>query len=166
MIGHHSLKRIACTILAVTLWVAALPAYAQSNDKVISVDNADPDMNAAIEQARKGLDKFIVLSKTPPKGTNGYKLKVMVHDGAKVEHFWVTPFHTTKDGFEGTLANEPEVVTNVTAGQNLKFTRNDISDWGYTKNGRQIGSYTVCVLFKKMTKEEADFYRNNYGFDC
>ncbi|WP_244478742.1 DUF2314 domain-containing protein [Mesorhizobium sp. Root1471] len=51
-------------------------------------------------------------------------------------------------------------------GQNITFSRDDISDWGYTRNGRQVGSYTVCVLFKKMLKEEADNYRTNYGYDC
>ena len=52
------------------------------------------------------------------------------------------------------------------AGQELEFTRDEISDWGYTKNGRQVGSFTVCVLFKTISKEEADYYRENYGFDC
>jgi uncharacterized protein YegJ (DUF2314 family) len=166
MIGRHFLQRFACVALAFALSAPVLPARAQSDDKVVSVAGDDPDMVAAIKQAREGLDAFLALSKAPPKGTEGYKLKVMVRDGSKVEHFWVTPFHTTKNGFEGILANNPETVTNVTAGQNLKFTRKDISDWGYTRNDRQVGSYTVCVLFKKMTKEEADFYRNNYGFDC
>jgi uncharacterized protein YegJ (DUF2314 family) len=57
-------------------------------------------------------------------------------------------------------------VHNVTAGQELEFTRDDISDWGYTRNGRQVVSFTVCVLFKTISKEEADYYRENYGFDC
>ncbi|WP_457155848.1 DUF2314 domain-containing protein, partial [Mesorhizobium sp. P5_C1] len=69
-------------------------------------------------------------------------------------------------GFAGTLANEPQSVHNVVAGQELEFTRGDISDWGYTRNGRQVGSFTVCVLFKTMSKEDVDYYRQNYGFDC
>ncbi|WP_348271193.1 DUF2314 domain-containing protein [Mesorhizobium sp. Root554] len=64
------------------------------------------------------------------------------------------------------MANEPQSVHNVVNGQNITFSRDDISDWGYTRNGRQVGSYTVCVLFKKMLKEEADNYRTNYGYDC
>ena len=54
----------------------------------------------------------------------------------------------------------------VRAGQTLKFSRAEISDWGYLKDGRQVGSYTVCVLFKKMPKDQADYYRRNHGFDC
>ncbi|WP_412033374.1 DUF2314 domain-containing protein [Mesorhizobium sp. CA8] len=64
------------------------------------------------------------------------------------------------------LANEPEIVRNVVLGQNIEFTRDDISDWGYTRNGRQVGSFTVCVMLKKMSKEEAEYMRSAYGFDC
>ncbi|MER8994809.1 DUF2314 domain-containing protein [Mesorhizobium sp. M0074] len=55
---------------------------------------------------------------------------------------------------------------NVVAGQEIEFTRDEISDWGYTKNGHQVGSFTVCVMLKKMSKEDADYLRDNYGFDC
>ena len=48
----------------------------------------------------------------------------------------------------------------------VRFTRDEISDWGYVKDGRQIGSYTICVIFKKMPKDQADYYRKNHGFDC
>ncbi|WP_436250863.1 DUF2314 domain-containing protein [Mesorhizobium amorphae] len=41
-----------------------------------------------------------------------------------------------------------------------------ISDWGYTRNGHQVGSFTVCVMLKKMSKQDADYVRSNYRFDC
>jgi uncharacterized protein YegJ (DUF2314 family) len=138
----------------------------RDENEVVLVGTRDPDMIAAIRQARATLDEFLFISANPPSGTDGFKLKVIVKDGADTEHFWVTPFHQTAEGFEGTLANEPRVVRNVRAGQALRFTRSEISDWGYTKNGRQIGSYTVCVLFTKMPKQQADYYRTNHGFDC
>lgn len=138
----------------------------RDENEVVFVGTRDADMVAAIRQARATLDEFLAISASPPPGTDGFKLKVMVKDGTETEHFWVTPFYPTSEGFEGILANEPRVVRNVRAGQTLRFTRSEISDWGYTKNGRQIGSYTVCVLFKKMPKHQADYYRTNHGFDC
>lgn len=164
------MKHAVRTMLSLMLALAPMPGWAQGtgqgDDKVVNVARDDPDMTAAIAQARASLDEFLSLSEAPPAGTTDYKLKVEVKDGDTSEHFWIIPFHKTATGFVGTLANEPQAVHNVTAGQELEFTRDDISDWGYTRNGRQVGSFTVCVLFKTISKEEADYYRQNYGFDC
>ncbi|MER8551911.1 DUF2314 domain-containing protein [Mesorhizobium sp. M0976] len=164
------MKLAARTALALLLAFAPASADAQTpgqgDDKVVSVAGGDPEMAAAIEQARAGLDDFLALADAPPSGTADFQLKVMVRDGDATEHFWVIPFHRTAAGFAGTLDNEPQTVHNVVAGQEIEFSRDDISDWGYMKNGRQVGSFTVCVLFKKMSKDDADYYRQNYGFDC
>ncbi|WP_434723692.1 YegJ family protein [Mesorhizobium sp. RIZ17] len=155
--------RIAlCLLLA----LAPLDAWAQSDDKAMMIVSDDAEMAAAIEKARSGLDEFLALSDAPLPGTDKFKLKVMIVDGNATEHFWVIPFKRTDTGLVGILANEPEIVRNVVLGQNIEFTRDDISDWGYTKNGHQVGSFTVCVMLKKMSKEEADNLRSAYGFDC
>jgi uncharacterized protein YegJ (DUF2314 family) len=149
---------------------APMPAGAQSSgqdgDRTLAVERDDPEMALAIEQARASLDEFLTLFEAPPSGTARFKLKVKVEDENATEHFWVIPFHRTATGFSGTLANEPQAVRNVVNGQDIEFTRDDISDWGYTRDGRQVGSFTVCVMLKKMPEEDADYLRNNYGFDC
>jgi uncharacterized protein YegJ (DUF2314 family) len=133
---------------------------------VVLIANDDPVMNAAIAKAQATLDEFLATNAAPPKGTDAYKLKVKITQGNDSEHFWVEPFTQTKTGFEGTLANKPEVVTSVKEGQQITFARKDISDWGYVKDGRQIGSFTVCAMFKEMPANEVEYYRTNYGFDC
>ncbi|ESX90687.1 MULTISPECIES: DUF2314 domain-containing protein [unclassified Mesorhizobium] len=164
------MKHAVRTVLSLVLALAPIPAGAQDSgqggDKVVGVARDDPDMAAAIAQARASLDEFLSLSDAPPAGTTSYKLKVEVRDGDASEHFWIIPFHKTATGFAGTLANEPQAVHNVVAGQELEFNRDDISDWGYTKNGRQVGSFTVCVMFKTMAQEDVEYYRQNYGFAC
>jgi len=155
--------------LLYTLVLVSSLSFAQAardDSEVVLVDKTDADMTAAISEALSTLDDFLKIFANPPKGTSGFKLKVMVKEGSHTEHFWVTPFHTVGDEFAGTLANDPKVVKNVKMGEEIRFARADISDWGYTKDGKQLGSYTVCVLFKKMPKDEADYYRINYGFDC
>ncbi|RAZ89626.1 hypothetical protein DPM33_18600 [Mesorhizobium hawassense] len=154
--------------IALCLLLAFVPlhARAEGDDKVMMIASDDAEMAAAIAKARSSLDEFLALSEVPPPGTDKYKLKVMVVDGDAREHFWVIPFKRTATGFAGILANEPEIVHNVVLGQNIEFTRDDISDWGYTRNGHQVGSFTVCVMLKKMSQEEADYMRTQYGFDC
>lgn len=166
MSRHH--MQVAKTLLAITFAFISLAATPQQRDEneIVLVGTTDPDMVAAIKQARASLPDFLKVAANPPPGTEGYKLKVMVIDGTKTEHFWVSPFKALPDGFAGVLANDPVVVKNVKGGQVVRFGESLVSDWGYIKNGRQVGSFTVCVLFKKMPADQAEYYRKNYGFDC
>lgn len=57
-------------------------------------------------------------------------------------------------------------VRSFTEGKVYAFKRDQISDWGYQLNGKQIRSYTVCVLFKTMPRDEVARYKRDYGFVC
>ncbi|RWD07507.1 MAG: DUF2314 domain-containing protein [Mesorhizobium sp.] len=160
------MKFLARAVLSLMLALAPVHVHAQGDDKTVMVRSDDPEMTTAIEQARASLDDFLALSEAPPPGTDKFKLKVMIVDGDATEHFWVIPFKRTASGFAGILANEPEIVQNVVYGQYIEFSRDDISDWGYIRDGHQVGSYTVCVMLKKMSEQNADDLRSNYGFDC
>ncbi|WP_246094111.1 MULTISPECIES: YegJ family protein [Mesorhizobium] len=168
--GGPSMKLAVRAMISLMLALAPGSAGAQGadpgDDKTIIFTPDDPEMAAATAQALASLDDFLALSEAPPSDTDRFKLKVKVRDGNVTEHFWVIPFRRTETGFVGILANQPEEVHNVVLGQNIEFTRDDISDWGYTRGGRQVGSFTVCVMFNKMSKEEADTMRDQYGFDC
>lgn len=168
--GGPSMKLAVRTAMSLILALAPGLAGAQGvdpdDDKTMIFAPGDPDMAAATAQALASLDEFLALSEAPPAGTDRFKLKVKVRDGNVTEHFWVTPFRRTETGFVGILANQPEEVHNVVLGQNFKFKRDDISDWGYMSDGRQVGSFTVCVMFKRMSNEEADYMRDKYGFEC
>lgn len=153
-------------VFMATVCAGALGQAPRDENEVVYVGTKDPDMVDAIRRARASLDDFLRIASNPPPNTTGYKLKVVVRDGSDVEHFWVVPFNQTQEGFTGVLANEPRSVRNVRGGQTISFSRAEISDWGYIKDGRQVGSFTVCVLFKKMPREQADYYRKNHGFDC
>jgi uncharacterized protein YegJ (DUF2314 family) len=90
----------------------------------------------------------------------------MAEDSNGIETFWITHFRPLEQGFIGEVANEPRIVKSVTWGQQLRFTREQITDWGYLKNDRQVGSFTICALFKEMPAEQVEYYRSQHGFDC
>lgn len=144
----------------------AVSSHGRDTNEIVLVGTTDPNMVAAIRQARNTLSDFLTLASAPRSGTEGYKLKVMIRDGDAVEHFWVSPFRIEGNSFAGILANEPRLVKNVKAGQMVRFGRDEISDWGYVQKGRQVGSFTVCAMFKTVPAEQADYYRKNHGFDC
>ena len=160
--------RIIAQALIAGVALLAPCAFAEppNGDKIVVVKDSDPDMEAARVQAQSTLDTFLATAAKPPAGTSQFKLKVAISDGANTEHFWVVPFRVTSQGFEGTLNNKPDLVHTVKLGQLITFTRKDISDWGYSKDGHAIGSFSVCALFKKMSAEDVAYYRENYGFDC
>ena len=136
------------------------------DDKTVGVSSEDAEMNAAIAHAQATLDDFLKVVHSPPAGATGFKLKVHLTDDHGSEHLWITPFAQISKGFVGIVADDPEVVTNVSAGQRINFSRSEISDWGYTLNGKQVGSFTVCVLFKHMPASDVQRYRHDYGFEC
>ncbi|APW35873.1 hypothetical protein RD110_00460 [Rhodoferax koreense] len=156
--GVFSLILVACSSLA--------SSQQRDENEVVLVGETDPEVVAAIKQARKTLPEFLKLAAAPPSNTDDYKLKVVVVDGTKTEHFWVTPFKTLPNGFAGVLANEPKVVGNVKKDQIVRFDESLVSHWGYVKDGRQVGSFTVCALFKKMPIAQVEYYRKTHGFDC
>lgn len=64
------------------------------------------------------------------------------------------------------MANEPRIVRSVSWGQQLRFGREQITDWGYLKGDRQVGSFIICALFQDMPAEQVGYYRREHGFDC
>jgi len=65
--------------------------------------------------------------------------------------------------FEAKHAHDPDIGTCRPA---RSTKREQISDWGYVLNGKQIGSYTVCVLFKTMPEKDVARYKRDHGFSC
>jgi uncharacterized protein YegJ (DUF2314 family) len=151
------------------LTFAVIPVLAYGAEKVdqtVLIRTEDKEMNDAIAKAQATLDDFLKIKTNPPAGASGFKIKVRITDAHGTEHMWVTPLKQTDTGFTGVLADEPEYITSVKNGQLLNFSRADVSDWGYVLNGKQKGSFTVCVVFKHMLASEVEQYRRDYGFEC
>jgi len=164
--GTYNMNNIFTTLI---LLLFMQTAYSESRDEneIVWAHEEDPVMVEAIKNARKTLGGFLQKYAENIPNVNSYKLKVMVTDSNGTEHFWVTPFRTTKDGgYEGVLSNEPRIVKSVSYGQMIKFDKQMISDWGYVEGGKQIGSFTICALFKTMPKEQVEYYKTNHGFVC
>lgn len=158
MIHNNSTALLSFLLLVITAPLAL--SNAVNNDDVILIQESDPEMNQAIAEAKSTLDTFLNKYMKNIPNVPSYTLKVMLTDKNGVEHFWVKPFRPSKNGgFEGILANEPQITTSFKLGQLVSFSKDMITDWGYQENGKQYGSYTVCVLLKHMPKEEATYYR-------
>ncbi|WP_165793777.1 YegJ family protein [Hyphococcus luteus] len=146
------------TILFLTLLLAGC-GQAQVKDRTVEVATNDAAVNAAMKEARASLPQFFAKAADPQPGTEAYALKVKVEDKNGVEHFWVTPFSKTDDGFTGVINNEAAVVEKVSLGEPYAFTADEISDWMYVQNGKIHGGYTIRAMLPSMPKEEAAQYQ-------
>lgn len=159
--------RTSTLAIVLLLFSILAPAGAQDReDDVVITPKGDPEMEAARRQAKATLNSFFKIAREKPAGTSGYKVKVKFDSGRYTEHLWVDSLRVSGSGYQGILVNEPKYAKYVQLGQLVTFKRADISDWGYVKNGRQVGSFTVCAMFKRTPKEQADYFRKTYGFDC
>lgn len=156
----------ATLIASLALAMTAFNAGARDVDEVVTSDRQNPTVSAAVRQAQAGLSEFLALAAKPPANTRDFKVQVMVEDSNGIETFWIIHFRPIDRGFIGEVANEPRIVKSVSWGQQLRFNREQITDWGYLKNDRQVGSFTVCALFKEMPAEQVEYYRREHGFDC
>ena len=137
-------------------------------DELVFMQDEEPAMRRAFEQARATLDEFLLKAKAPPPGTTSYSLKVGIREGKAVEYFWVGNFTQTETGFSGTINNEPRLVKGVRFGQQYSFPREHIFDWTYIDRNerRMVGNFTVCALLTKESPQEAEATKKRYGLRC
>jgi uncharacterized protein YegJ (DUF2314 family) len=88
-----------------------------ARDEIATVAASDPAMAAAIRKAQSTLADFLKLAAAPKPGTDNFSLKVAVHEGERVEYFWIAPFIDSGGQFSGEINNTPRVVHSVKEGQ-------------------------------------------------
>lgn len=174
-----NLRKFSETFLAAAFILTLLTtARAEEPGNLKFIPQDDPEMAAAAARAQAGLDDFLAKLDNPPTGTENYSVKIGIVDQGdgfaltgqmsveNVEYFWLGNLQRAADGFRGTIANQPGVVRNVSAGQEIAFTKGDIFDWMYVKGGKIVGNVTACPILLRGPKEELEFYRLNYGLEC
>jgi uncharacterized protein YegJ (DUF2314 family) len=131
-----------------------------NEDRVTSVSDDDPRMNAAIAKARETVDTFIAALQSPRTGQSEFTVKMAFTDGEHTEHMWLSPVSYDGKIFHGTVQNDPANVANVKLGQAASIEPSKISDWMYVENGKLVGGYTVRALREIMPpSERAEFDR-------
>jgi len=142
---------MVCALAFVPGWSVAV------EDKVINVESEDSQMNAAIKQARNSVHSFLDAIKE--KNGDGFAVKVPISEDGYTEHMWMSIVEVKNGKFIGHISNEPQTIRRVKNGQKYSVGLADISDWLYFHNEVAVGGYTIKVMLKHMSKEEAIEYR-------
>ncbi len=180
--GFRALSKVAlvaASLLAPANWTAAV---ADDPNPVAKVAKRDAAMSAAFARAAATLDDFLAKWRDPPPGAERFVVKIGLVDApgapgyaivrpdaplaAPVEWFWATDLRVHGVDFSARLGNDPERLRNVTRGQIVHFTRQDIGDWMYRRYGKIVGNATACPALAHTSAEERRQMKEQYGLDC
>lgn len=136
----------------------------ENEPDIYEVQSSDVEMNQAIENAKKTLDRFDIAFKNNSRVFTFFSLKKRFEENGNIEHIWIGNIQGFKDGkYKGVIDNLPEIIKNVKLGDTVEINKNEISDWMYLKNSKLHGGYTIRLLVKRMSKSERNDFETNSG---
>jgi uncharacterized protein YegJ (DUF2314 family) len=163
-------KQLFNFVLLVSIALAGLSCSKSENytqlahTDVTLVDGDDKDMNAAIGEAKKTAQQFILALQLRSPNQSDFCVKKPFRQGEEVEHIWLA--NVTFDGkeFHGKVENDPEEITGIKIGDEAEVGPDEISDWMYLENGKLVGGYTIRVLYSHSSAVEKSNFLNNIHF--
>jgi len=157
-------KCVVAAAVAAVLAVLGSPTgvvRAQDRSPIVDLSSGDPEMNAAIAKARSTLPTFWASYDAPKSSETGHSLKVRFPNPKNNgEHIWIAEVKKLPNGaYSGRFANEPRDLPGKHAGDEVKFSEADISDWMFMRNGKIVGGETIKPTLKSLPKADADALR-------
>ncbi|HEX8300600.1 DUF2314 domain-containing protein [Sphingomonas sp.] len=137
---------------AASLLAAPLPAQAQ--DATIAVAANDPQMRAAIAQAKRGLPVFFGHATSPAPGETRFMIKYDLVPEEKAEFVWAEILSHRGDVTIARLLNAP-ADRRWKRGDQVTIRDGQIIDWAYFQDSEMQGGGTMRVLIARMDPAEA-----------
>lgn len=160
------LAAVSLVFLCLSPALAETVTQKANRDGTFKVKDDDVAMKAAFAKAQETLPDFIEALDGKIAGASEFAVKVPIVQGTQTEYFWLNELSHRGDRFTGKINNRPELVGNVTFGQQLTFLRSRIRDWGYYRDGKLQGHFTTCVLLAKEDPREAQELKDQIGLSC
>ncbi len=132
------------------------------SDNVIAVEGDDILMNSAIAKAKQTFKDFDTAYKNGHFDTSQFSIKVRFNTEIGGEHIWTYSITLQNGNYYGTVDEDAEATDKVKAGDRVKITIDNLSDWMYNDNGVLRGGYTIKVLRNRMTPSERAAFDSSY----
>jgi uncharacterized protein YegJ (DUF2314 family) len=134
------------------------PDSSPATGGIIDVNATDPEMLAAMRQARATLPQFLEAVQHHDTASYNFAVKLPFADGAQKEYIWLGEPTFENGKWYGTVDNTPEYTHEIKEGERVAFDTANVADWNYTKNGELMGGYSVRLLRNRMSPgERAEF---------
>ncbi len=123
----------------------------ESDPLVFTVEENDPEIAAAIAEARRSIDEFIAHLQNPSPTMMHFSVKkpFPARDGSR-EHIWVDVTEFRDGKFHGKIGNNPVAVEGIALGDAVTVAKDDISDWIIVDGDNIIGGFTTEVMRKRQ----------------
>jgi uncharacterized protein YegJ (DUF2314 family) len=114
---------------------------------VIGVEDDDPRMLAAVEEARRRWPEFVAaFEQRDPDAPGSFAIKARFAEGDRAEYMWVAVTGLEHDFILGTLSNAPVNLQRLQEGDRVRVPLDDLNDWLYVADGELVGAFTAKVL--------------------
>ncbi|WP_316633373.1 DUF2314 domain-containing protein [uncultured Flavobacterium sp.] len=88
-----------------------------------------------------------------------------IDDETVVEHMWINDINFDGDTIYGTLVNQPNDLTNVNNGDEVKIPANQISDWLFASQGTTYGAFTIQAMRSEMSEYDREQHDEAWGLE-
>jgi uncharacterized protein YegJ (DUF2314 family) len=133
-------------------------------ERAVELEDDDPRMLAAVEQARATADGFIARLREPSTGQTSAAVKMRLEEDEVVEHVWLANPRFEDDYFVGRLDNDLINIKRWRAGDTLRVPRENLSDWLIIESGQLRGGYSIRLLRDLMSPDARRRFDRSAGF--
>lgn len=112
---------------------------------VYTVTSEDPEMTAAISEARRTVSGLIAQLDTLRSSGAQFSVKVPLPTAEGAEHIWLGNLVYRDGAFHGVIDNVPVSLPSMAIGDPASARPDQISDWMVIRNGELYGGYTLYV---------------------
>jgi len=121
---------------------------------VTEVADSDPDMAAAVAEARRRWPEFIAAFNNRKPGQN-FAAKRAFSDGRNTEYMWISVERVEHDVAYGVVNNDPVNLRGVRCGDDAEVRLEELNDWMYADGDEMVGGFTVNVVMAKTRSGSA-----------
>lgn len=114
---------------------------------VIMIEEDDPKLQAATEQARRRWPEFVKAFRNR-QPNQMFSIKAPFRDGEEMEWMWVQVFEIGIDSVGGILANSPVSIHNIREGDNVRLPISSVADWIYGTDKKIVGGGFSLEILK------------------
>jgi uncharacterized protein YegJ (DUF2314 family) len=139
---------------------------AEKDDNLVTVPGEDPEMNNAIQVAKKTYPAFLQQFRDPDSSVSDFSVKMRFDYGeGNGEHMWLSNLYSRDEKLFGVLGDDPVKITTVHAGDSLEIKEDRLSDWMYIKGNKLVGGYTIKAIYRKMSEKEKAEFKQGFPFE-
>lgn len=118
---------------------------------IVQVDGEDPEMVAAVAEARRRWPEFVsAFGQRLPE--QNFAVKAPITRSGNTEFIWISVDRIEAEEIHGRLDNDPGDLGTLKAGDEVTVPLAELNDWVFSKGEDVTGLFTTKVLMKKQGK--------------